>query len=274
MTIKETEHIINKCQDLNQFDSTLAFAKIEQQIKQNTKRRHLMFWSGSSIVAAVLVIGLMLWLPYERISNPSQTPLLVLLPDHSEVTLNQGAQIRYAKNMKRQRHLHLKGEAFFNITPNPKKPFTIQAGQHQVKVLGTSFNVKCENGCQALEVLVTSGLVEVSNALDQHIYLAKDDFARGSQGTLEQTTITNIDTNYLAWYQQKMVFNASPLSYVLQVIENTYHQSILLKDDKLKTLRISTTFDGLSLEEVLTSISLTLKLEVSEQGDNYILSQK
>ena len=92
-----------------------------------------------------------------------QAPLAVkidTLPDGSVVTINKGSSIAYASEFKgKSRALQLKGEAFFNVAPNKKKPFIISVNDVQITVVGTSFNVKDING--NTEVVVESGIVHV-----------------------------------------------------------------------------------------------------------------
>ena len=60
------------------------------------------------------------------------------------------------------RSIKLKGEAFFNVAPDKEKPFIIDVNDVQVKVVGTSFNVRSYNGIT--EVIVETGIVQVTKA--------------------------------------------------------------------------------------------------------------
>lgn len=274
MTTQETEHIVNQCHAFAKYDADQAFANVQQNIKNKHAAQKRQLWTSLSAIAAVVAITLLLWSPYQRISNDNNLPLLVQLPDGSEVSLNKGTSIVFAKQMKTKRRLKLKGEAFFDIAADANHPFVIKANHYQVKVIGTSFNVKCIDTEASVEVMVKTGTVEVSNREHQQVILTPGDFARGIETHEISTEKPIVDPNYLSWYQQKLVFNASPIDYVLEVIENTYHCKVSLDDAELSSLKISTTFDGLSIEEVLTSICLTLNLSLNEEENDYILYQK
>ena len=68
----------------------------------------------------------------------------------------------FLNSKAKQDNVSLKGEAFFNVTPNKKKPFIISVNDVQITVVGTSFNVKTING--NTEVVVETGIVKVTRA--------------------------------------------------------------------------------------------------------------
>ena len=84
-------------------------------------------------------------------------------PDGSIVTLNRNSKLIFPKHFtKNVREVTITGEAFFDVKPNTSKPFIINAGNVQVKVLGTSFNVCAYPGTETVEVVVESGKVQVT----------------------------------------------------------------------------------------------------------------
>ncbi|MBC8153321.1 MAG: FecR domain-containing protein, partial [Bacteroidetes bacterium] len=123
-------------------------------------------WLTYGCIAAGVVLGLLagffgwqLWerdatisRPYSGI-GPSSTPLLsvstsattrqLTLPDGSRVWLNRNSRLTYpATFADSSRSVTLVGEAFFAVTHNPAHQFRVRAGAVQVRVLGTSFNVR------------------------------------------------------------------------------------------------------------------------------------
>lgn len=89
---------------------------------------------------------------------PGETRV-VALPDGSSVTLNVDStlQVRYYRQ-RRETRLE-RGEAFFEVAADAGKPFTVDSGAGQVRVIGTAFNVRA--GPPALQVQVQRGRVEV-----------------------------------------------------------------------------------------------------------------
>ena len=88
-------------------------------------------------------------------------PVVDTLPDGSVVTLNKNSSLNYPSKFKgNKRAIALKGEAFFNVTPDKENPFVINVNDVEIKVVGTSFNVRSENG--VTEVIVETGVVQVT----------------------------------------------------------------------------------------------------------------
>ena len=84
------------------------------------------------------------------------------------VTLNSNSKLEFpAKFASDKREVTITGEAFFEVKPNPEKPFVINAGGAQVKVLGTSFNVSAYPKTDAVEVIVKTGKVQVTQKTEQ-----------------------------------------------------------------------------------------------------------
>lgn len=86
----------------------------------------------------------------------------ILLPDGSTVWLNGGSKLEYSKRFaKDTREVYLKGEAFFDVVKNPKRPFIIHTAKMDVRVLGTRFNVKAYEDDATTETSLIRGSVEV-----------------------------------------------------------------------------------------------------------------
>lgn len=97
----------------------------------------------------------------------------VELPDGSIVLLNKNSEISYPSKFE-ERNVQLTGEAFFEVTPNPTKPFKVISGENEITVLGTSFNVKSTS--ESMEVEVSTGEVEMKSPK------GKNKLRRGQRG--------------------------------------------------------------------------------------------
>ena len=99
--------------------------------------------------------------------NNTQLPQKIRLEDGSVVTLQPGASLHYATHFATgKREVYLDGEAFFEITKNPQRPFFVYHNKLVTQVLGTSFNVKIDKATNNVEVSVKTGRVQVFERLD------------------------------------------------------------------------------------------------------------
>lgn len=206
-----------------------------------------------------------------------------ILPDGSLVALNSNSKLIFPKEFNTDiREVTIVGEAFFDVNPNPEKPFVIHAGNADVKVLGTSFNVSAYPENEAVEVVVESGTVQVSRAVSNkqesndvsEIILnpGEKGMVFSSNKKLEKSV--NHDVNYFAWKTQNLVFNETPLKEVAVYLERVYHIDIQLREEELNDLTLSATFNKKPVEFVLNVIQLTFDLELTNENDLFILSNQ
>lgn len=97
-----------------------------------------------------------------RYCNKTETTQKILFPDKSFVLLKPGSIIEYERNFSGSlRQVNLRGEGFFQVTANPKKPFIVYTETVVAKVLGTSFLIKSGVDDSEASVTVTTGKVSV-----------------------------------------------------------------------------------------------------------------
>jgi len=94
------------------------------------------------------------------VKNVKAVPMEFVLPDSSKVKLFKGAQITYPTKFNR-REIALVGDALFNVTADPSKPFMVFHEDMITRVLGTCFLIKSGLATGNDEVIVYSGKVEV-----------------------------------------------------------------------------------------------------------------
>jgi ferric-dicitrate binding protein FerR (iron transport regulator) len=94
-------------------------------------------------------------------SNPAGQKSKVFLPDGSIAWLNSESSISYESEFKdSSRHIHLTGEAFFEVKKDSIRPFVVYSGAISTTALGTSFNINAFNESN-ITVSLTTGKVNV-----------------------------------------------------------------------------------------------------------------
>lgn len=97
--------------------------------------------------------------------TPMGEKAMLTLPDSSRVWLNSGSTLSYSTK-SRKRIVHLKGEAFFEVTKNRRKEFVVQTGDVRVQVHGTNFNVTAYDADPEIAVSLESGSVSLINNIN------------------------------------------------------------------------------------------------------------
>ena len=256
-------------------DENRAWQKFQQRIHPTPVRRVNFGWMKIAASVAIIVgIGILgYWIFADHTKEMTvvaqKAVLNDTLPDGSVVTVNKGSSISYQSKFKGQtRQVALKGEAFFNVTPNKKKPFVISVNDVQITVVGTSFNVKTVNG--NTEVVVETGIVKVTRAGKTVELRANEETtveAKDSVLTKEKVS----DQLYKYYRTKEFVCDDTPLWKLVEVINEAYNSHIVIGNPALRNMSITTTFNNESLEQVLNVISLTLNIKVTREGDNIIL---
>lgn len=103
---------------------------------------------------------------YNTLTNPRGSKVVnITLADGSRVWLNAGSSLSYPVAFTgKERNVQFRGEAYFEISPDASRPFTVtRSGDNvRIKVLGTSFNVNAYDDESATKVTLIEGSVRVS----------------------------------------------------------------------------------------------------------------
>jgi ferric-dicitrate binding protein FerR (iron transport regulator) len=258
-------------------DENKAWQRFQQRIHPAPVHRRNFGWLRIA-ASIVIVVGVGL-LAYWAFNQPAkeltviaqQTALNDTLPDQSVVTINKGSSISYLSKFKgNTRQVKLNGEAFFNVSPNKEKPFTVSVNDVQITVVGTSFNVKTTNG--NTEVVVESGIVKVTKA-GKTVELKANEKVIVQSGDSVLNKEKVVDQLYKYYRTKQFVCDDTPLWKLVDVINEAYNSHIVIGDPALRNLSLTTTFDNESFDQVLNVISITFDIEVTKEGNTIILKQ-
>lgn len=200
------------------------------------------------------------------ISKTTNNILVDTLPDGSLITLNKKSEILYSKTFKKTtREVTLKGEAFFKIAPDKNVPFIISVDNIKVIVVGTSFNIKSDH--LNTEILVETGIVNVIQGNKSIQLLAGEKLLISA---LNKKIIKSSVTDKLHDYYRTKQFicNDTPLWKLVDILNKVFNKNIIIGRDKLKDVKINSTFNNESLDRILEIIHITLDVEIvrSEQA--------
>ncbi|HET6994241.1 MAG TPA: FecR domain-containing protein [Chitinophagaceae bacterium] len=258
-------------------DENKGWENFRQKIHPAPVRRPGFGWMKiAASIIIVAAIGLVAYLtlnnrPKEIMVMAQQTVLTDTLPDGSFVTVNKGSSISYPSRFKGDtRQVVLKGEAFFNVTPNKKKPFVISVNDVTITVVGTSFNVRNING--NTEVVVETGIVKVTRAGKTIELNANEELhVNSNDSVLAKEKLGDHLYNY--YRTKEFVCDDTPLWKVVEKINEAYDSHIVFGDPALREMLLTATFNNESLDQVLNVISETFNIKVTKEGDTIILQQ-
>lgn len=255
--------------------------KVEQiwhQIDQSTqavshpeaKRRKL--WSGQRILmaaaaVAILLIGFFFFIQQPQIVKTAYAEQAEhTLPDGSVVFLNVDSKITYhAKAWPDSRTIHLDGEAFFEVAKG--STFEVQTEWGNVRVLGTSFNVRARN---ALDVACFTGQVEVDPVNSDAVKLLPGERVYKEAGamSLQKEAFEPAEKKY--WRRGELTFTAAPLNDVFDEIERSFDVQII-RDESTSQRRFTGSVTLVGADSAMDDICTPMQLKFEKEENRYTI---
>lgn len=182
-------------------------------------------WAAAAAIV-VLAVGALWFSSQVSFENMTNKPVLVDLPDGSEVILRRAGQLEY--NTMRWhfgRKVYLKGEAFFAVEKG-KKTFSVKTPEGEVKVLGTSFTVRAVD--EQLEVLCKTGHVAVYVQSSNPVNLRAGEGLRASQSST--SLYTRSPENIAGWALGQYRYENVPVREVWPDLEEAFGYDVVAND--------------------------------------------
>lgn len=202
-----------------------------------------------------------------------------LLPDGSTVILNSNTTLNFPEKFEQDvREVSIFGEAFFEVSHNPEKPFIIHASGLDIKVLGTSFNVEAYPGSDYVKVTVNTGRVVVYTAgtAENEIEQKGKVLTAGEIATYSRTSgvilkSVNDDLNVLSWKTGVLTFRDDRLTNVFKAFEEKYQKQFVVEDTGILNQRLTARFENQSLDDALETLSLIFNIKFENKEKQVIV---
>lgn len=201
----------------------------------------------------------------------------ITLPDNTKVWLNENSQLKYPPKFKKnKRSIRLSGEAYFEVTKDKHKPFTVQGQDMSVQVLGTKFNFRNAPSCRIAEASLIEGEVKVKGNRDEgSITLSPGQKVELNTMTKQMKVFDTDAAIDAVWHNNLIPFKNADLFHIAAVLEKVYKIHFILSPD----IDRSTTYSGVikrkdSIEDVLKLLQNTIGLQYKVHKGNIFLSSK
>ena len=199
----------------------------------------------------------------------------ITLPDGSKVWLNSLSELTYNSDFNTEkRELLLNGEAYFEVTSNPEKPFVVKSNEITVEALGTAFGVKAYADDVSVSSILMHGKVRVTTPNGTSLLKPNERIQYDRElATTRQSSVTNA-VDFTGWIHNELRFENESLYEITRNIQRIYNVEIIFATERLKKLRYTGTLDNNSLESVLNLISLTSPVSFKIDGQKVILLER
>ena len=209
----------------------------ENQKKQEVfKLRSVLRYAAAIVGVMVLAAGLAYWFRNKAeelvVASAAHGQVReMLLPDGTKVWLNQSSVLKYPRAFEgKERHVYLDGEAYFEVARNHEKPFMVKSPAMDVRVLGTSFNIKCRPDNSFAETTLIEGEVEVKDKSDK----GRITLLPGQKAVLNRVTgrmqVKQVDPKMeIVWHNDLIPFEKSSIFQIAAALERFYGVLILIQ---------------------------------------------
>lgn len=193
------------------------------------------------------------------------------LDDGTRVHLNNNSSVTYPLHFgDKERRVSVKGEAYFCVAHDSKRPFIVETQQGEARDYGTEFDINTEHAGQTVVVLVR-GKVGVSLKGGNEQMLRPGMKAVMANGKPLETMMTDL-TPYLAWNTGQYTFDGSTLSELMAVVSKWYNVDVAFEDASARNVRFSGSLDKYEpMQPTLSAIEAITGREIKVEKNRILI---
>jgi len=214
------------------------------------------------------------------VANETASNQKILLKDGSYVLLEPGSGLSYPENFQENRKVHLKGEAFFQVTSNKKHPFYVYAGNVITHVVGTSFRVNASDDKGKITVSVKTGKVSVysKSPSDSSIKKTRELMLSPNQEAIYDPVKEELSQRIIDKPQVipnapdlKMKFKNTPAPEIFDALEKAYGIDLQFNRDALADCTLTTDLSEEGFYQRIEALCHALNAEYQVTEDSVII---
>ncbi len=255
------------------WDSEKAWQKfIEKkpttQRANSTGRTRTLRWSVAALLILAIGASVFLWngnktmdCAFDKNGNNQ-----LVLTDGSKIYLNEGASLTVHSFKRKTRKVDLKGEAYFEVSPDPKKPFIVKAGGTVTEVVGTAFNI--DQFEDQTSIFVANGKVIFRSQKKDDVAVALTSGEAAVFQNEKIQAIANPSPNMHAWHSKELRFKSMTLGAIIDDVSHYFNYEITFENEEIKNCATTGTlsFKEPQIESVLSSVLATVNANYVMEG--------
>ena len=255
-------------------------------VLEHEPRRTVMSLVGRIAAAVIMLVaaalGVQQWLNFGEAAPPAMVDLANgagvksshTLADGTEIWLNSDSRLRYPEVFSdTMRWVELIGEAFFDVKPDPNRPFVVRAGKTMTHVLGTSFNVEAYQQAAFVKVSLLEGKVQVLN--DQALKISE--LEPGQQllfsSQSDAFSVQRFDyAKTFGWKDGVLTFDGVDFESFRNTLERWYGVNIKVIGNPGGDWQIRARYENESLENVMRDVAFNKNFSYEIEDNNLIIN--
>lgn len=211
--------------------------------------------------------------PYSTTIGGGET---ITLADGTLIQLNTDTALRTRFDEHHREVFLDRGEAFFQVTHDARRPFVVMASGHRVTDLGTKFSVR--SGDNRVEVSLIEGRAQFESTAGekpQSAVLKPGDVVVATADTMHVTRKTEEDlSRQLGWRRGVLIFDNTTLATAAKEFNRYNHRKLVVGDSAAANLTIVGTFQANDVEAFADVAQFVLHLKVQKHDQETVISRR
>ena len=196
----------------------------------------------------------------------------VVLPDSTVVVLNKNAILQYGNSRlwSFNRKVLLTGEAYFKVSKQNGKQFSVGTPGLTVTVLGTAFNLRAFE--HETEVVLTEGEVKLTG-MGKHndLYMLPGDYVHYNTTSNKLTKKTVVPNIYATWLSNRLKLDQLTFADIKTILERKFNKTVIVRKQIPENVRLSGSAPANDPEAFIMALSEILNVDFTIKNDTILI---
>ena len=213
---------------------------------------------------------------YNTIVVPRKGEYRVTLADGSTVHLNSESELRFPTAFTgKERRVYLKGEGYFEVERDTARPFVVAAGETEVCVLGTRFNVNAYDAEEVTRTTLMEGKVSVGDSVAGKAVVLSPGWQAEWRGGNISTRKVNVKA-VVAWIDGKFYFEeGATLEEITEQLRRWYDIDFFFTSERVKRFMFAGVIrKDYTANEIFSIIEKTTNVRFDVKGRTVVVGER
>lgn len=270
--------------EVNRKTVEASFASFKRRVRSSRNNSRPLLWSTLIGAVATVVLAVMLW------DNSNQSPMQpevintqweecythygqmreLTLADGTHLWVNAGSHVLYPKEFHgNERHIYMSGEIYLDVARDEQKPFIVSANGAEIKVLGTSFNVKSYINEEEMSTTLTSGAIELRMPGSPSVYNITPGKTLVWNRTSGDVSLFSIDNYaYPSWFRGEFNVYNKTFEEITGELERRFDVKIIIRNPALNNISFYASFvNNESVDQILQALNIKRQFRIVRKNN-------
>lgn len=301
MDLWATQTVSNEKASEDEYNQMLKLVKRKGEISGNNIFKKL-FWTAAAVILLLIASNIFLLsikkeitgiqkeisaalLPprnfksYKELYTNRGVKATLLLPDSSVVYLNSDTKISYPDRFDSlTRNVKIEGEAYFKVMKDSLRPMIVATDKgFAVRVFGTEFNLRANDNDAEAQATLYNGKIDIIRKKNGKILITPvqpNETVTVREDNSCTKVILSEPEKLMAWRDGKLIFDNTPLSEAVKMLERWYGVEVVVADKSILNFRLTSTFEQESVVQVMELLKIITYIDYTIEGKHITLKRR